>query len=321
MTASNASKPLPARVLVFGASGHLGGPLASWLQWAHPDIGLRLVTSRAEKVDALRARFPHAQIVVADLLDVDSLRPALRGVDAAFLVTPDFFDEERGMRNFAAAASGTRLIHVVRLVGDIPGMTLERMPAEMFAMGEGPAVQHLKAKAILREAGLPLTIMNSCYFMDDFITHFLEPIRTAGVLIVPFERRMTFIDTAELGEIAARLIVSPNARHIGQEYAINNGADCLLFSEVAALLSEVLQVRIRHDPSPERFLEVYGPILERITGTDRATSYFLLNWRIERDHDVTFIPNAFAGSILGRPPKRLRAFFEQNRSLLLPLTS
>src|SRR3546814_7852020 len=81
------------KVLIFGASGHIGGPVARFMRYKGWRERLRLATSSAAKLDQLRVSFPDCETVVADYLNLDSLNDALKGVRTVFVITPDFIDE------------------------------------------------------------------------------------------------------------------------------------------------------------------------------------------------------------------------------------
>ena len=60
-----------SRMLVFGATGHIGQPLARWTRNRYPDLALRLATSRAEQAAQLRAQFPDAEVAVCSYYEPD----------------------------------------------------------------------------------------------------------------------------------------------------------------------------------------------------------------------------------------------------------
>src|SRR3546814_1534958 len=66
------------KVLIFGASGHIGGPVARFMRYKGWRERLRLATSSAAKLDQLRVSFPDCETVVADYLNLDSLNDALK---------------------------------------------------------------------------------------------------------------------------------------------------------------------------------------------------------------------------------------------------
>lgn len=111
------TKPALERIAVFGANGHIGRPLAEWVRSNSPSTGLKLVIRSEDHRAALAAAFPQADICLANYYDLGSLEAALSGVQGAFIVTPDFLDEQRAMTNFVyAARTNPGLRHVVRLI-------------------------------------------------------------------------------------------------------------------------------------------------------------------------------------------------------------
>jgi uncharacterized protein YbjT (DUF2867 family) len=308
----------PRRLLVFGASGHIGGPLARFVQERSPETALRLATSSPGKLGQLERDFPAAEVVLTSYLDPEALAPALAGVEGVFIVTPDFFDEERAMANLAAAvrAAGT-VRRAVRIVGLPPATSLEHGPADVD--DPGPAMQHLRAVATLRAGGVPLTVLNSAgYFMDDFVIHFAGPLRAKRKLVVPYERRMCFTEPGELGKVAACLLLSDDGERLPGVCHFNSGEDPITFRDVAALLSEVTGVEIAYDPSPQGFLEELGPILTEITGDERAAHRLLTDFRAEQEEEDSFFGSPLGEELLGRPLTTLRQWAEARRHELLP---
>ena len=102
------------------------------------------------------------------------------------------------MSNVAAAARDAgSLKHLVRLIGDPPGLDREEHVAKVLRDFEGgTAVQHLRARKVLDDSGLPVTYLNiAAWFMDDFATFMLPPILTKREeRPMPYDRWMNFID-------------------------------------------------------------------------------------------------------------------------------
>jgi uncharacterized protein YbjT (DUF2867 family) len=110
----------PARlVLLTGASGYVGGRL------------LRVMEQRGERIrclarrpEALLVGAPTTEVVTGDVLDLDSLRPALAGVDVAYYLVhsmgaPGSFEEQdrTAAANFATAARAAGVRRIVYLGG------------------------------------------------------------------------------------------------------------------------------------------------------------------------------------------------------------
>ena len=134
-------------ILVTGASGYVGGRLVPALE----EGGAR-VRCLARKPEYLAGRFSsRTDVVAGDVLDPDSLRKALQGVDAAYYLVHsmgskvDFGEQDRvGARNFARAAREQRVRRVIYLGG---------------LAGDGPLSPHLASRLevgrILASEGVP----------------------------------------------------------------------------------------------------------------------------------------------------------------------
>ena len=108
------------RILVVGASGYIGGRLVPLLAARGHELILMSRDARP-----LAARFPHATVVAADLLDPSTLPVALEGVDVAYYLAHSMGAGERGFaerdrqaaRNFAQAAKRAGVSRIVYLGG------------------------------------------------------------------------------------------------------------------------------------------------------------------------------------------------------------
>jgi uncharacterized protein YbjT (DUF2867 family) len=112
--------PLPAKNLVTGCSGYVGGRLVSLLE--RRGEPLRCM-ARRPKVVELRVR-DTTEVVYGDVLKVSSLEEALVGIETAYYLVHsmgtgrDFETDDRdGARNFAAAARKTGVKRIVYLGG------------------------------------------------------------------------------------------------------------------------------------------------------------------------------------------------------------
>jgi uncharacterized protein YbjT (DUF2867 family) len=295
-------------VLIFGAGGRLGGPVARRLRWLAPDVRLRLATSRADMVAPLQGQFPGAEVVQADLLDPASMERCFAGVDSAFLVTPNFLDEERAMANLAAAADGG-FRQLFRVVGDQPGMTPARVPASLRDQ-PGPAMQHHQARLTLERERVPTCYLNIAGLMSNLFANAPGIVEHDVLAQVP--RIHGWIDAGEVGEAAAQLILSNDDRHSGQTYDLDNNHDLLSWAEVTDIFSSVLMRPIAYDPTPEGFLRHVGPIYNRKMGFAEAGAYFVDYFSWEAGNDPAWRRTDTVERLIGRRPKTLRAWIEQN---------
>lgn len=135
------------RVLVTGASGYVGGRLVGPLL----DRGA-IVRCLARNAQYLRPRVSErAEVYPGDVLDPDSLRTALEGVDAAYYLVHSMgskrsfvHQDRKGAENFARAARDAGVRRIVYLGGLGAGEDLSPHLASRQEVGR-----------ILRESGVP----------------------------------------------------------------------------------------------------------------------------------------------------------------------
>lgn len=100
-------------------------------------------------------------------------------------------------------------IRRLRIVGLQPEANPRRIPEKLRRSGVGIEIQHPIARKILDDAELPVTYLNcGATFMDNFVRLGLGvSVRSQRKLIWP-ERLIPWIDPREVGEVAARLLLS-----------------------------------------------------------------------------------------------------------------
>ncbi|HJT40713.1 MAG TPA: NmrA family NAD(P)-binding protein [Sphingobium sp.] len=311
---SKFTRPLRA-IALFGGANEISKSAARFISRHDPDVALRLLVRRTEARAELQELFPDADIRMADYFDRDSLVAGLDGIDAAFVITPDFFDETTAMTNVVHAARTADIQHIVRMTGDPPGMSLDRVPDFIKRAGNVPSIQHLYARAVLEASGLPVTFLNSAaYYMQTMATPlFADPVKKDQVLVMPCDKTMTFIDKADIGECVATLLLSDDHRHIGASYHLNNGHDLLCFKEFAALLSDVLGRHIDFDESEGRFLSYHAEPLKALLNIPDAGKLILEMFKFETAHEHAWRRSDIVEHLLGRPARTLRDWLEDNK--------
>lgn len=317
------TKDIPTSILVFGASGHIGGPLAHHVREISPGTHLRLASSSENKATALRAEFPDAEVVVADLLDVTTLVPALDGMEGAFIVTPDFLDTRRGMINFIAAADKAgSLKHVIRLQGENPEVKKPDDLPEIVRGQYGTALSHVYARQVFEMVWdyLPVTFLNAlAYYMDDFLGMFGSGVRNSRTLAAPFDKIMTYIDTRDLGCAAANILLSGDVRDIGVTITVDNGQDYMYFSEVANLMSEVYGEKVTYDGSLATFKRENREDFTFYWGdqAEEAMEFCIRYFEWEQQVTNCVIPRFQLEHILGRKPVTFAEWMAEHRAMML----
>ncbi len=293
-------------ILIFGASGRLGAPLASYLAMHHPEIRLRLVSSSARKAERLARRFPEADIVVASYLSATQMETALEGMDGVFMVMPDFLDYPAAGELFIAAVRKTgALRHLVRISADPPDFhPLDLTPP----LRDNPnfAAGHTVLRTQLLESGIPTTTLSpSAYFMDNLTLPLIAKfVRERDMLIEAERHRMPYVDPADVAEAAARVFLRRDESDIGMVWHLNNGVDHMDWGDVAVLLSRHLGRRIERVESPEVWAETVGAGIKQVMDAE-SERYMIEYLKWETLKCARFYPRPELETLIGRKPKLL----------------
>jgi uncharacterized protein YbjT (DUF2867 family) len=222
-------------ILVTGATGYIGGRLVPRLL----ELGYRvrcLVRDPARL--AGRPWAPSIEMTAGDVLEADSLLPALQGVDTAYYLVhslaggSDFHERDMvAARNFGHAAQAAAVQNIIFLGGlaeDTPGLS-----------------EHLRSRQAtgdaLREAGVPVTefragvIVGSGSLSFEMIRYLTERV---PVMICP---RWVYTRTQPIGirevlDYLSAALESPESR--GRIIEIG-GADVVTYGEMMMIYAEV----------------------------------------------------------------------------------
>jgi len=303
-------KPIPRSILIFGASGTLGGPLARFLQREAPHVRLRLASSREEGCEALRRDFPGVDVVQADYYDLPTLEVAVQGMEGLFVNTTLPKDEQTAMSNLIAAVKKANCaIHIIRAgLGMQPEANEHRVPEDMRDFISGDRI----AKRLLDESGLPVTYFNfGASFTENLLTMKAGLIRERK--LIWHNRKVPHMDKRDIAEAAGRILLSDNHRHIGQFHTLNNGQDLLNYAQIAELMTQVWGEKISFEGSKEavisEYIDAYGPIFPKLW------DFF----QLEQDNEEVWALNDFMERTLGRKPISLREWLMENKRELLGL--
>ncbi|USX29433.1 NmrA/HSCARG family protein [Oxalobacteraceae bacterium OTU3CINTB1] len=213
-------------ILVTGATGRVGRQVVQQLVSRGADV-------RVLVRDPSKAVFPSSvEIVKGDLLDIDSLRSAFKGVGTLFLlnaVAGDEFTQALITLNIARESGVERLVYLSVLHSD------RFVNVPHFAVKLG-------AERMIEQMGFSATILRPSYFIDN--EHMVKDvIFEHGVYPMPVGGKgVAMVDARDIAEVAAIELIrrdrAPGKLPIDTINLV--GPDTLTGEGVAAIWSEVL---------------------------------------------------------------------------------
>ncbi len=256
-------------VAVVGATGTQGGGVVRAIQRdVKGPFTARGLTRNPASDRAGALRDLGAEVVAADLDDVESLKHAFRGAHGVYCVTNFFehFAPDREIAqagNMAAAAKAEGVAHVIWSTLDdtrawMP-LSDDRMPTLMGKY----KVPHFDAKAEANErftdAGVPVTFLYTSFYWDNFIYLGSGPKpRPDGELALTFplgDARLPAMAAEDIGKCAYGIF------RAGQEYIGRTVGVCgeqLTGNEMAAALTRALGRTVHYNDVPPEVYRSFG---------------------------------------------------------------
>lgn len=279
--------------LVTGATGNVGEATVRFLL----DAGVR-VRGAVRRPERLEKRFAEAgDRLQAHYLDFDGSEPdsaLFEGVDALLLVRPPQIGDVAGqMFPFLRAAKVAGVSRVV---------LLSLLGAQWL-----PFVPHRKLEKEIARLGFEHTYLRAGFFMQNLEEVLQTFIREEGVLPVPAgNSRTSFVDAGDLGETAARLLLSTEPPPPAVELT---GPESLSYHEVAEILSRELGRRVVYTEPTTKQFEARALEAGWDPGYVTVVSRLFLTVRLGMAKKVT----GELEKILGRPPRRVEAYVAERR--------
>lgn len=265
-------------IAVTGATGAQGGGLAQAILAARHDgesggagteFTVRAITRNPDSAKARELAAAGAEVVAADLNDLESVTAAFDGAYGAYCVT-NYFEhmdpaiEDAQARTLAQAAQATALHHVIwstledtRL--QIP-LTDDRMPTLMGQYKvphfdvKGQANQHF------RDLDVPTTFLHPPFYWDNFITLFPPAAGPDGGLVISLpmgDKKLAGIAAEDIGKCAFG-VFQGGEQFIGK--AIGIAGEQLTGTQLAAAMSQALGTDIGYNAiTPDTFRALEFP--------------------------------------------------------------
>ena len=214
--------------LITGATGEIGSRVVTGLLElrARPRVFVRdpqkAYTRFGDRVD----------VFVGDLRDSASLRAALQGIDALFLVTTGPAIPVRD-ETAASAAKATGVKHIVKL--------------SSLDVEQGLAIGgwHERGEAAIRGSGIPFTFVRPSGFMSNLL-RWASSIRSEGIVRASTGNgKRAFIHSDDIAAVATKALIT--REYYGKSLPIT-GPEALSFGEATDKIGTAIRKRLRFQP-------------------------------------------------------------------------
>jgi len=256
-------------IVVVGATGAQGGGLVrAILNDPDHEFNVRAVTRDVSADKAKELARLGAEVVAANVDDLESLKKAFQGAYGAFCVT-FFWDhfspekEKKQAKAMAEASKYTGIKHVIWSTLDdtrkLVPLTDDRMPT---LMGEYK-VPHFDAKGeanhFFTDLGLPVTLLNTVFYWDNFIYFGLGPKKGPdGKLAITMpmgDKKLPGIAAADIGKCALG-VFKAGQKYIGKTLGI--AGEHLTIKQMAEGFARVMGKEVVYNDIPPEVYRSFG---------------------------------------------------------------
>jgi uncharacterized protein YbjT (DUF2867 family) len=274
-----------SKILVLGATGHVGRPLVKDL------------VARGERVKAAsRSGKPleGAEGVVFDITKPD-FETLFQGVDRLFLLLPTSYIDAEGLLLPIVAAAAARKVKIVFM--------------SVFGVDADDSIPYRQVEIAVEKSGVPYVILRPNWFADNFHIFWKAGIDHGVVAVPAAEGKSSFIDARDIADAAAAALTS---KHFDGRAFNLTGPAALSYGEAAETLSTVLGRKINYQPiTTEAFVTM-------LTGAGVPTDYaeFLASIFYPVREGWTAAVTEDVRTLTGHAPRSLKTYAEDNKALL-----
>lgn len=216
-------------ILVTGAGGTVGTALIEALK----AVGHKPRVAYHSQHKAEKAKSDGYDAVLLDFAEPETLRPALAGVEAAFLLGTGGRGQIEGEINVVKAAKAAGVRKLVKL-------------SAWGAADEGFSFAkiHRAVERAVEATGMAWTFLRPNGFMQNFVNYMAGSIKSQSTIYQPAaEARISHIDVRDIARVAAQVLTTPG--YEGKAYELS-GPRAFSYGEAAEVLSRVLGRQIKY---------------------------------------------------------------------------
>jgi len=241
---------------------------------------------------------PEVELFEGDFAQRTEARAAMRGVDRVFLLAPVHERMEDFERSFIEEARDARVAHVVQFsaIGAHPGSKT------FFGRGHG------RAECALVESGIPYTILQPSFFMQNSLWSADTIKRDGAIYNATGTGAAGHVHARDTASVAAAALTEPIDRHAGEIYLVT-GPERLTFADIAERFSRVLGRSVRHVSVPD---EAYKDAMMRQGGMPEWQAQAVLDLEVRcRQGDFSAVTDTVE-RVGKRPPMPFEEFIREH---------
>jgi len=307
-------KMAQTKFLITGATGDTGGYTVR--QLLEKNQAVRVLAHRPDERSEQLLEVG-AEVVFGDLLDFDSVRAALSGVQRAYFCYPISPGLVQATAQFAQAAKEASVEVIVNM---------SQISARGNAKSDA-ARQHWLSERVFDWSRVPTVHLRPTFFAEWLL--YLAPMIRQGKIFAPFTStgRHAPVAAEDRARVIAAILQNPTA-HVGKTYPLFGPVEHTL-PEIAAIVSRVIGKEVTYQQVPiERYAEIFTPkrpaqnaatsmYSDPGASTGGSAKTFLMQHlhevAIDHSNGIFAGTNNYIAEIGGRPPMTVEEFVNKNR--------
>jgi NAD(P)H dehydrogenase (quinone) len=235
-----------SKILVTGATGHLGAAVIESLLTKTDAVNLSVLVRDAEKASALQSK--GITVIVGDYNDYGSLLTAFKGIDKLYLVSGnDIANRSAQQENAVKAAEEAGVKHIIYT-------SFQRKNETETSAIAFIAASHLHTEKVIKESGLTYTILQHTLYADIIPLFAGEHLLDNKTIYLPAgEGKTAFALRTDFAEAGASVLMDETGKFDNKVVELT-GSEALSWSEIAAIISDITgQPIVYTAASPEEF--------------------------------------------------------------------
>jgi len=286
-------------ILVTGAAGKTGVAVVErMLERGFPVRALvRRKDERSAHLESLGA-----EVVVGDLLDLNSVRAAVQGVRRIYFVFPPQSELLVEATTIIAVAARDEGVEAVVNMSQIVARQDTKSPLSR---------QHWLSENILDWANVGAVHVRPTFFAEMFVILGAETIASQGKLYLPYgAEKHAPVAVSDIARVVSVILADP-ANHVGERYALT-GPRNLSMAEAASVISQVLGKPVEYVDLP---VEAWGEVLAGVDGMSDSLVTHLKAVAVDHQNGMFRSETDVVERIGGQPPQALDAFIREHRAV------